>query len=504
VKRSGSRPTPLARLRTGIAHLDVILSGGFLRGGSYIIAGSPGAGKTILGNQICFHEVAQGERAVYLTLLSESHGRMIAHLSPMSFFEPSVVGTKLHYVSGYNELRSGKENLKGLLAFIRKLIKRHRATVLVLDGIVRVGSFAASPVDFKEFIHELNVLLAFTGCTGLLLTDSSAEDVGHPARTMVDGLIELRDVMDGVRAVRELIVLKFRGSGYLRGAHFFEIDEHGLRVYARIEARLPTPSRAPAASGPRMSLGVASLDRMMGGGVSEGTSTLVLGSSGTGKTILGLHFLAAGLARREPALYFGFFESPPRLLRKGDELGLKLSQHVEKGSLEVIWQPTGELIMDALAERLLEGIQRRKVKRLVIDGLAGFEESVVRPERLAHFFKSMTNELASLGVTTILTEEMRELFGPEIVVPLNGVSGVAENIILVRQIEIASELKRAIAVMKTRETSHDSMLRELNITDQGLEVGDPFPAQGAVLTGGGIGEASRLHLPDKRGRGTGP
>src|SRR3981081_4090725 len=106
-------PPPLPRLATGIAHLDVILSGGFLRGGSYIVAGSPGAGKTILGNQVCFHHVAQGERAVYLTLLSESHGRMVAHLSPMSFFEPSAVGTKLHYVSGYNELRAGKEGLKG-------------------------------------------------------------------------------------------------------------------------------------------------------------------------------------------------------------------------------------------------------------------------------------------------------------------------------------------------------------------------------------------------------
>ncbi len=503
MKRSESRSAPIPRLKTGIAHLDVILSGGFLRGGSYIIAGSPGAGKTILGNQICFHQVAAGERALYITLLSEAHGRMVAHLSHMSFFDPSAVGTKLHYVSGYNELREGKQSLKALLGLVRKLIKRHGATLLVLDGIARVGSFAESAVDFKEFVHELNVLLTFTGCTGLLLSDSSAEDVGYPARTMVDGLLELRDVMDGVRAVRELIVLKFRGSGYLRGAHFFEIDEQGLRVYARIEARLAAPSSIPTASGQRLSFGVASLDQMLGGGISEGTSTLVLGSSGTGKTILGLHFLAAGLAKREPALYFGFFESPPRLLRKADELGLKLSQHVEKGGLEIIWQPTGELIMDALAERLLEGVQRRKVKRLVIDGLAGFEESVVRPERLAHFFKSVTNELAGLGVTTLLTEEMRELFGPEIVVPLNGLSSVAENIILVRQIEIASELKRAIAVMKTRETSHDSMLRELSITDHGLEVGDPFPAQGAVLTGGGISEASRLHLPDKRGRGAG-
>jgi circadian clock protein KaiC len=501
LKRSDSRPAPIPRLKTGIPHLDVILSGGFLTGGSYIIAGAPGAGKTILGNQICFHHVASGERAVYITLLAESHGRMIAQLSPLSFFDPSVVGTKLYYVSGYNELREGKQSLKALLALVRKLIKRHGATLLVIDGIVRIGSFADSPTDFKEFIHELNVLLSFTGCTGLLLSDSTAEDVGHPARTMVDGLVELRDVMDGVIAVRELVVLKFRGTAYLRGAHFFEIDGDGLRIYARVEARLAVPSSVPAARGRQLSLGVAGLDPMMGGGVPEGTATLVLGSSGTGKTILGLHFLAAGLTRGEPALYFGFFESPPRLLQKGDDLGLKLSQQVEKGGLEVIWQPAGELIMDALAERLLDGVRRRKVKRIVIDGLVGFEESVVRPERLSHFFKALTNELRGLGVTSILTEEMRELFGQEIVVPQVGVSGTAENIVVLRQIEIASELKRAIAVMKTRETSHDAMLRELRITDRGLEVGDPFPANGPVLSGGTASAASRLQVPGGRGKG---
>lgn len=504
MKRSGTRPSTLPRLKTGIALLDVILAGGLLRGGSYIIAGAPGAGKTILGNQISFNHVAGGERAVYMTLLAESHGRMVAHLSPMSFFDPAAVGTKLHYVSGYNVLRSGKENLKSLLTVIRKLIKRHEASLLVIDGIVRVGSFASSPVDFKEFIHELNVLLSFTGSTGLLLTDTSAEEVEHPARTMVDGLIELREVSDGVRAVRELIVVKFRGSSSLRGAHFFEIDEHGLRVHARIEARLAVPSNIPPATTKRLSLGVAGLDQMMGGGVPEGTTTLVLGSSGTGKTILGLHFLEAGFSKREPGLYFGFFESPPRLLKKADQLGLKMSQQVDKDGLEVIWQPTGELIMDALAERLLDGVHRRKVKRVVIDGLAGFEESVVRPERLAHFFKSVTNELRGLGVTTILTEEMRELFGPEIIVPLAGVSGVAENIIVVRQIEIASELKRAIAVMKTRESAHDEKLRKLTITDRGLQVGEPFQAQEAVLSGGSICAAPRPTALGKRGRGHAP
>jgi circadian clock protein KaiC len=308
---------------------------------------------------------------------------------------------------------------------------------------------------------------------------------------MVDGLIELRDVMDGARAVRELTVSKFRGSGYLRGTHFFEIDADGIRLYPRLAARLARPSKMPAALSSRVEFGIAGLDRMMGGGAPEGTTTIVLGSSGTGRTTLGLHFLAAGFAKREPGLYFGFFESPPRLLRKGDQLGLQLTSNAEKGLLEIVWQPAGELIIDALAERLLEVVSRRKIKRMVIDGLAGFEESTVRTERLGHFFKALTNELRGLGVTSVVTEELRELFASDIRMPVLASAGVVENIIVLRRLEAASELKRAIAVLKTRETPHDDKLRELAITDRGLEVREPFGSLESVLSGGSANRPGR-------------
>ena len=497
MKTNKGGPQPLTRVPTGVAQLDVILEGGFLRGGSYIISGAPGTGKTIFGNQACFNHVGAGGKALYVTLLAESHARMIAHLSTMTFFDPAVVGEGIHYISGYEALRN--EGLKGLTTLIRKTIKRDGATLVVIDGITRAESAAPSENDFKEFINELNLLLTLIGCTAILLTNHLAEGESYTARTMVDGLIELEDVMDGVRAVRQLIVLKFRGSGYLRGAHFFEIGREGLGIYARVEARLATPSKVPTASSRRMPFGIPGFDAMMGGGPPEGTGTLVLGSSGTGKTILGMHFLAEGARLKEPGLYFGFFESPPRFLKKADDLGLDLSRHRENGLLEIIWQPTGALIMDALAERLFDSVRRRKVKRLVIDSISGFEESVVRRERLGLFFTSLLNELRALEVTTLLTEEMRELFGAEVQIPVPGVSGFVENIVLVRQLEIASELKRAVAVMKTREGAHDDRLREMRIGDKGVEIGDPFELQEAVLTGGGM--RRRLSSNNKGPRG---
>ncbi len=481
-KKAG--PQPLPRVPTGLGQLDVILGGGFLKGGSYIVSGSPGTGKTIFGNQACFRHAAAGGKALYITLLAESHARMLSHISNMSFFDPAAVGESIHYLSAYETLRS--EGVKGLLSVIRKMIKRFGCTMLVIDGIIRAEGAASSAEEFKIFIHELNVVLALLGCTAILLTNALAETNSYAARTMVDGLIQIDDVMDGVRSVRQLLVLKFRGSDYLRGAHFFEIGSEGMRIYARVEARLATPSSAPAASSKRNGFGVRDLDQMMNGGPPEGTTTLILGSSGTGKTILGMHLLSEGARQKDPGLYFGFYESPARFLKKGDDLGLQLSKYAGNGLLEVIWQPTGGLIMDALAERLFDAVRRRNVKRVVIDGISGFEESVVRPERLGMFFTSIANELRGLGVTTLLTEEMRELFGAQVEIPISGVSGFAENIILVRQLEIFSELKRAIAVMKTRESAHDDRLRELKITDKGIEVGDPFEFEEAVLTGGSL------------------
>jgi circadian clock protein KaiC len=497
-RRNG--PQSIPRVATGIEQLDIILRGGFLKGGSYIVSGSPGTGKTIFGNQVGFRHVASGGSTLYVSLLAESHGRMLSHISTMSFFDREAVGTSIQYVSGYEVLRTG--GLKGLLGLVRMSVKRFGSTLLVVDGIITAERAAPSGEDFKVFMHEMNVALTLLGCTAVLLTNVLDDERSYAARTMVDGLIELEDVMDGVRAVRQLVVLKFRGSDYLRGAHFFEIGSDGMKVYARVEAMLALPTKAPEASSDRSAFGIPDLDAMMGGGPPEGTSTLVLGSSGTGKTILGMHFLSEGARRKEPGLYFGFFESPSRFLKKGDALGLRLSKYAKSGLLEIIWQPTGGTIMDALAEKLFEGVRRRKAKRVVIDGIAAFEESVVRPERLGIFFTSVANELRGLGVTTMFTEEMRELFGSEVIIPVSGVAGFAENIILVRQLELASELKRAIAVMKTRETGHDEKLREMRITAEGIVVGEPFESDGGVLTGGdGRGRlAPAAHsAPAKRG-----
>ncbi|MFL5410689.1 MAG: RAD55 family ATPase, partial [Myxococcales bacterium] len=167
--RRPAGPHPMPRVATGIEQLDIILRGGFLRGGSYIVAGSPGTGKTILGNQVGFCHAALGGKSVYISLLAESHGRMLSHISTMSFYDPEAIGQTIQYVSGYEPLREG--GLKALLELIRKVVKRFGATLLVVDGIITAERAASSGEEFKVFVHELNVALTLLGCTALLLTN---------------------------------------------------------------------------------------------------------------------------------------------------------------------------------------------------------------------------------------------------------------------------------------------------------------------------------------------
>jgi circadian clock protein KaiC len=472
--------TPLERVPTGIPGLDIVLGGGFLRAGIYIVRGEPGAGKTIFGNQFCFNHVAAGHQAVYVTLLAETHDRMMQHMQTMSFFEPARIPDGLYYVNGFRVLE--EDGTKGFIDLLRQEIRTHNATLLVLDGLVVTEESSGSDRDFRKFIHELQAHIAIQGCTALLLTNGHRNEY-HPEHTMVDGLIELHDVLFGTQAERELEVRKLRGTDALRGRHSFRITDGGMVVYPRLEVLLARPSIADQWPDERCATGVNQLDAMLGGGIPRGTATLVLGASGSGKTSLGLHFLSQSSAE-EPGLLFGFYEMPLRLRLKAAHIGIKLDGLIEQDHLEFIWHPPTEDILDALGNRLLEVVRRRGVKRLVIDGLLGFQEIAAdRPHRIGRFLTALANELRVLNVTTLYTAETRNLIGAVIEGPTIGLSTIAENLILLRYFEMRSQLRRLISVVKMRDSDFDPSLREFKITSAGLEVADTFDTAEAVLSG---------------------
>jgi circadian clock protein KaiC len=316
---AGEDDGEIARVPSHVRGLDAILHGGFLQGGLYMIRGLPGVGKTILASQILYGHAATGGRALFFTVLGESHGRMLAHLRPMRFFDPSVIPDKITYISAYNALED--EGLKGLSTLLRREVQAHGATLLVLDGVSTVEERASTKFEMQRLTHELQTLASAADCTMFLLTTSDAKSA--PERTMVDGLIELRQQLHGVRNERRLVVHKLRGSGYLEGEHAFHITRDGVTVFPRIEALLAIPTRGDLPLPTRVSSGAASLDAMFGGGIPAGSITALIGPSGAGKTTVGLQFLSSSSAD-EPGLLFGCDEPPERLRLKATTMDLGL------------------------------------------------------------------------------------------------------------------------------------------------------------------------------------
>jgi circadian clock protein KaiC len=483
----------LERIATGVPGLDEVLKGGFFEGAVYIVRGTPGAGKTILANQICFQHARQAKRALFVTLLAENHARMLQHLEQMSFYDAHLIPKYVYYISAFRVLE--ENGLKGMMDLLRREMRAHEATILVLDGLIAVEETSTSDREFRKFIHELQAHAAAAGCCTLLLTNGRRGEY-HPEHTMVDGLVTLEDVPYGKRRQRELEVRKFRGSSSLRGRHPFQITDDGLVVHPRPESRFLRNTGVETDR--RVSTGIAQLDAMTEGGLIADTSTLVLGPSGSGKTTLGTAFLQKS-SKEEPGLHFGFYESPQRLVANAQLIGVDLKSRVAAGHLEVIWRPTIERILDSLGNELIDAVRRRKVRRLFIDGWGGFAAAAEAQERLGPFFAAICNELRSLNVTTICAVETENLIGPDLHLPIEGISAITENMFLLRYAEYQGRLRRLISIMKIRGGGFDHSLREFEIGPRGLHLLDSFRHAEGVLSGFGTERADPVKRATRSG-----
>lgn len=473
---TSSGAASLERLSSGIPGLDVVLGGGFFRAGVYILHGLPGSGKTILANQLCYRHVAAGGRAVYITLLAESHARMLQHIRPLSFFDEKAIPDGISYISAFHDLEA--EGLKGLTAVMRREMRARQASVLVLDGLVAAAEAASTDRELKKFIHEVQTSAVLHNCTVFLLTSGSPQRV-NAEHTMVDGLIELEDRLYEARAERAIQVRKFRGAGFLRGKHPFRINNDGLLVFPRIEALFKEP---PVLRGPQHALpsGVPTLDELIAaGGIPTASATVVIGSTGTGKTSFALHFLSQSTPQ-EPGLMLGFFEGPERLRQKAAGFGIDLAALEASGALQIMWYSQGEHVIDELAHRLLAEVAARGIRRLVIDGMSGFFESAVYPERTGRFFSCLTNELRRLGVTVMMTMETMNVVGSAVATPY-GVSGFVDNLLFLRFVESGGRVKRLMTITKMRDSDYAPGLHEVRLGASGIQIAGLYSFDGDII-----------------------
>jgi len=475
MKRSSD---PSSRVPTGIPGLDPVLGGGLVLPGMYMLEGPPGAGKTILSAQLGFRLARAGHKAIYLSLIAESHGKLLQNLRGFEFFDDKLVPERFVLMSGYQELKSA--GLAGLLQFIAQALAEHRPALLVIDGYSSLHMLAPRPSATAEFVYELNTLITTAKCLCVLI---APQENGHWAeKNLVDGLIELYRQPSGMRSVRELEVHKMRAAAQIEGRHAFLIDSSGIRVFPRLEASVPFRHTPPVYEDERAAFGVPGLDGMLYGGVLRGSVTCVSGPPGAGKTIACLHFLNEGARHGEPGLYFGFYEAPTHLLAKARNLGMKLEEAYQAGTFAVVWQPALECGLDQLAAQLLEDVQRRQVRRVVIDGLEGFVQSAIRPERISTFFNALVGELRRLHATTLYTEESTLFALPAGASTLSSPAIVGNHIVL-GYVQHEAHMRRTIAVLKQRQSAHDQDLRECWIEDKGLRVAPDSGSAQAFLAG---------------------
>jgi circadian clock protein KaiC len=509
VKRSNDADQPSVD-PTGVANLDLVLGGGIPRGTLVIVVGPPGSGKTTLANQMAFAAARNGRKAMVLTALSEPTSKLIAHLRSFTFYDDELVGDMVQFLSLQQFLPDGLESTGDELV---AAARRARAGYVVLDGFRGVRGVDVDPQAARQVLYDVGTTLSVLGTTTLITSEADPRDPAFfPEATTADLIVGLHYSLWGVRQWRGIEAIKVRGGAPLSGLHGLSLNADGAIVYPRLEARVAAASHGSrlgqldsgddadiqleqqGALDGRAAFGIPGLDNLLGGGLTRGTSTMVVGGLGTGKTMLALHFALAGAQAGEATLFLSFRESRRQLMVKaepfalGDTLRATLAP---AGALTLFrWAPV-ELVPDIMADQLMASLDELGIRRLVVDSSAELERAVAegpRP-RVDNYLAALVEALRMRGVTALFTKEVRQVEAFELDFSNNAISVMAENVLLLRKVEQEGQLRRLLSIIKMRFSAYaTSTVHEFSISaPDGISVSEA-PALGTE-TAAGEGES---------------
>ncbi len=472
-------------ISTGISGLDAILCGGFLRAGFYLLQGNPGSGKTTLSLQFLLSCALQGERGLYISL-TESRADLLrtcrSHgwdLNAIEIADLTRSDANLKSESQYSVFHPSEIELGQTIQAIFAQVERTQPQHVVFDGLSEMRLLAERPLRYRHQMLALKAYFEDKGITVLLLDDQTSPLGDIQPESLVGGNIIMERYLPGYGgARRRLYVTKVRGSVFRDGYHDYEIQQGGLIIHPRLVAAEHHQNYAREVQ----SSGIDNLDRMVDGGLQSGTTTLLLGPAGVGKSTIAMKFIAEALVRGRRASVYTFDEVLETLFERSEKLCLNgVRQYVESGHLHVQQVNPAELSPGAFTHEVRRAVEEDGAKVIVIDSLNGYLSAMPEERFLTTHLHELFAYLNQRGVLTLMVVAQHGFvgsMGTEI-----DVSYMADNVLLLRYFELDGEIRQAISVFKKRTGAHERTLRELKITTTGVQVGAPLLGFRGIMTG---------------------
>lgn len=473
-----------AFISTGISGLDNVLGGGLTRDRLYLVEGDPGAGKTTLALQFLAEGAARGETVLYITLaetevelraVAQAHGMSLDGVTvhevipEESLLDPSDQYTVLHP----SEVELGETN-NMILALVEKL----NPTRVVLDSLSELQLLSGNPLRYRRHVLALKQYFAKRACTAILLDDKTSLKGDQQVRSIAHCVISLQQSDSEYGAERRIVrVLKYRGVAFRRGPHDYSIVTGGLVVYPRIVAA----ETREVARRAQVSSGLPALDLLLGGGIEEGSSTLISGPPGTGKSSVAVQFVKAVTERGERAAMFLFEESFNTMLNRSEGIGIDLRGPYESGALTVFQIDPAEMSPGEFSHAVC-GAADRGAKVVVIDSLNGYMNAMPEVGFLATHLHEILTYLGQRGVVTFLVGVHQGIVGSTMSTGMD-VSYMADNVLILRYFEAQGAVEKAISVFKKRGSAHETTLRRFAVTSHGLGLGPVLSNFQGILTG---------------------